>query len=396
MPFPLAHHSLHSSSALSLASSQALSYISPSASSLAPSIASSHASTHASSIASSVAYPSHNIPAPNVRSQSIQPCSPVPFYYEYSRLFRVHWGHSVRIERLLQQETIRKQVPRPAFSLQWRFRPHSPSTLSSVRSETEAIQYLFQRKWPRGFRCPRCAYSHHYVISTRRLPLYECASCSHQTSLTTGTPMEKSRTPLMKWITAMQSISSLDSINAIQLSLRIQVTYKTAWAMLMKLRKRMTDHEQTKLLSDEVHVGPAFYGRPPLYCPDRLHKQEHPILIGTCLNSSQQPAYARFWVMPKQYLEQRRIERSGVALFIKHHVVRGTAVVKEYLRFSTTDPHAIPQIFQYAKMSINCTFHGIGQKYLQHYFDEFGFRWNKMVEGVAADDALATFCMSGK
>jgi hypothetical protein len=380
MPFPLAHHSHNSSSALSLASSQALSYI----------------SSPASSVASSVASASYNVPAPNLPSQLTPSSSPAPFYYEYSRLFRVHWGNSVRIERLLQQEIIRKQIPRPAFSLQWRFRPHPPSTLSSIRSETEAIQYLFQRKWPRGFRCPCCTHSNHYVITTRRLPLYECASCSHQTSLTADTPMEKSRTPLMKWIQAMQSISSLDSINAIQLSSRIQVTYKTAWAMLMKLRKRMTAHEQLKLLSDEVHVGPAFYGRPPLYCPDRLHKQEHPILIGARLNSSQQPNYARFWVMPKQYLEQRRIERSGVELFIKHHVARGTDVIKQFLRFSTTDPHAIPQIFHYAKMSINRTFHGIGRKYLQQYFDEFGFRWNKMVEGVAADDALVTFCMSGR
>jgi transcription elongation factor Elf1 len=55
---------------------------------------------------------------------------------------------------------------------------------------------LYRIKWPEGYLCPVCRHREASVIRTRRLPLYECKRCHHQTSLTVGTVMEKSKTPL--------------------------------------------------------------------------------------------------------------------------------------------------------------------------------------------------------
>jgi transposase-like protein len=63
-------------------------------------------------------------------------------------------------------------------------------------TEEACINYLFQVKWPHDFLCPRCETRQAYTIYTRRLPLYECTSCRHQTSLTVGTVMEGSKTEL--------------------------------------------------------------------------------------------------------------------------------------------------------------------------------------------------------
>ncbi|WP_373232266.1 transposase, partial [Cohnella sp.] len=85
-------------------------------------------------------------------------------------------------------------------------------------NEDECIQALFEAKWPNGFRCPRCEHTLAYLISTRRLPLYECKSCHQQTSLTVGTIFEGSRTPLHLWFQALFLHTQTNSVNALQLS----------------------------------------------------------------------------------------------------------------------------------------------------------------------------------
>ena len=52
-------------------------------------------------------------------------------------------------------------------------------------SERKCVAYLFAKRYPEGFRCPRCAGRKGYKISKR--VLIECASCEYQASLTAGT-----------------------------------------------------------------------------------------------------------------------------------------------------------------------------------------------------------------
>jgi transposase-like protein len=89
------------------------------------------------------------------------------------------------------------------------------SFVARFNSEEACADYLFQIKWPHGFVCPRCHHHDYYKMTTRRLPLYECAHCHHQASLTVGTVMEGSRTPLQKWFIAFYRLSQPHSINAL-------------------------------------------------------------------------------------------------------------------------------------------------------------------------------------
>lgn len=98
-----------------------------------------------------------------------------------------------------------------------------------LQDEEACIRVLYEAKWPDGFRCPRCGHGHAYSIATRKLPLYECSQCSKQTSLIVGTIFQGTRTPLHLWFQAIWLHSRPLSINALQLSKKIHVTYKTAW-----------------------------------------------------------------------------------------------------------------------------------------------------------------------
>src|SRR6266478_3385951 len=51
-------------------------------------------------------------------------------------------------------------------------------------SEASCREYLFQLRWPEGFRCPRCGGQESSPV---REVLVRCRKCRHQTSVTAGT-----------------------------------------------------------------------------------------------------------------------------------------------------------------------------------------------------------------
>jgi hypothetical protein len=90
---------------------------------------------------------------------------------------------------------------------------------------------------------------------------FECAGCGHQTSLTSGTLLEKTRKPFKMWFRAVFEISTRRTgISAKDLQ-RIMGfgSYKTAWSWLHKLRAAMVRHDREPLGSlvqvDEALVG---------------------------------------------------------------------------------------------------------------------------------------------
>ncbi len=76
-----------------------------------------------------------------------------------------------------------------------------PETLlefeNRFRDEAACWDYLRAMKWPHGFRCPKCDGRRAYFVIERGRD--ECASCGHQTSVTSGTMFHGTRTPLRTW-----------------------------------------------------------------------------------------------------------------------------------------------------------------------------------------------------
>ncbi len=68
-------------------------------------------------------------------------------------------------------------------------------------SDDVCREHLFQSRWPNGFRCPKCAHDAFYFLEHRKL--YPCTRCKHQASVTAGTIMHKSHTPLLTWFWAV-------------------------------------------------------------------------------------------------------------------------------------------------------------------------------------------------
>jgi transposase-like protein len=109
--------------------------------------------------------------------------------------------------------------------------------LERFSSEEECIEHLEKLRWPKGVICPCCG-SSRKIYRIKRDHKYKCADCSKQFSVRKGTIFEESRLPLRKWFaTAWLLTSNRKGINSCQLAREIDVTQKTAWFILGRLRE---------------------------------------------------------------------------------------------------------------------------------------------------------------
>ncbi|MCU6712112.1 transposase [Paenibacillus sp. J5C_2022] len=157
------------------------------------------------------------------------------------------------------------------------------------QGETSYISYIEQARWPKGFVCPACGHKAAYKIKTRSLPLYECKDCKRHTSLTANTMMHKSRTPLDKWLLAIYLVSSYEaSVNAVQLSDVMKVTYKTAWSMLHKIRQCISQWDHRQLLTGNVEAKHDIYMKQLVLTPERREREQSVIIARGCRELSEE------------------------------------------------------------------------------------------------------------
>src|SRR5262249_1811784 len=117
-----------------------------------------------------------------------------------------------------------------------------PKTLQQFETqfstEEGCREYLFQLRWPEGFRGPRCGGGKAWEVGAT---LFQCSGCDHQTSVTAGTLFQDTRKPLTIWFRAMWYVTSQkNGASALGLQRVLGLgSYRTAWSWLHKLRRSM-------------------------------------------------------------------------------------------------------------------------------------------------------------
>jgi len=126
-------------------------------------------------------------------------------------------------------------------------------------TEEACREFLFASRWPEGFVCPGCG-SGRAGGQTRR-HLWVCTRCGHQSSVTAGTVMHATRTPLRTWFWAAYLVATHHpGISAKQLQRQLGLKrYETAWLILQKLRRAMVAPER-EALKAEVEIDEFFLG----------------------------------------------------------------------------------------------------------------------------------------
>lgn len=139
---------------------------------------------------------------------------------------------------------------------------HFPTTEAEFShqfgTEAQCEAWLDRERWPNGFVCPDCGDSGFWIEARQR---YKCHN-NHWTSLTSGTVMSGTRTPLTTWFYAVWLLCThKPGVSALQMAAGKTKSpgMMGIWGTLHKLRGEMVVPGREKLNGyvevDEIYVG---------------------------------------------------------------------------------------------------------------------------------------------
>jgi transposase-like protein len=292
-------------------------------------------------------------------------------------------------------------VPRPAF----------PTNLREFQrqfaTEGACQQYLAVCRWPEGFRCPRCGHERGYALVKHRR--WQCAACRHQVSLTAGTVLHNTKTPLTLWFWAAYLMTTdTRGISALLLQRQLGLRrYETAWMMLHKLRRAMVNAAREPL-HGEVEVDDTWVGGPqPGLRGSRQLKGRRavPVLVAV-EKRGHTVGRVRMRVLPDfkattmtaliqdQGAPGATLYTDGLGGFAGLRAAGFDHVpLKQPLRpaFRTGAPSVVPladRAIGNLQQWLIGTYHGVSRGQLQAYLDEFVFRHNRRRQPMAAFQTL--------
>ena len=272
-------------------------------------------------------------------------------------------------------------------------------------TEEQCRQYLFEKRWPDGFMCPKCGHSEYFNVKSRHL--YQCKACNHQASVTAGTIMDRTRTPLVKWfMTFYLMAEDKRGISALTLKKRIGVAYYTAWAMCNKIRHAMSTRDENYKMGGIVEMDEAFFGGPTEGGKRGRGTDKTAALVSVSLSSDGKPEFAKMKVV-------ETVDSGSVKEFSENTVTNGSEIRTDGLNVYAPlaqdgyiikqkkyDPKKQPGhlhwthiIISNAKAFIGGTFHGLDAIHLQRYLDEFCYRFNRRWFSSGIFSRLVNACL---
>jgi len=292
-------------------------------------------------------------------------------------------------------------VPRPSF----------PKTLREFQSkfatEEACQQYLAACRWPDGFECPRCGNGRAYELV--ELKRWQCTGCRHQVSLTAGTSLNNTKTPLTVWFWAAYLMTTdKRGVSALLLQRQLALSrYETAWMMLHKLRRAMVNLAREPLRGevevDETWVGGTQAG---LRGSRQLKGRKAALVLAAVEKRGRATGRVRLAVIPD-------FKGATLMAFLKQNVAPGSTVytdgLKSFTRLEEAGLKHVPRsqplrielrkgaksVVPLADRAIgnlqqwlNGTYHGVSRDQLQVYLDEFVFRHNRRRQPMAAFQTL--------
>src|ERR1019366_3544227 len=130
--------------------------------------------------------------------------------------------------------------------------------------DVACASYLETVRWPEGFACSKCGLVEEpYRSQTRSSVVLRCRGCKANTSLTAGTVMQSSHTPLSTWFWGayLMTTQTLGQ-SAVQFQRQLALSrYETAFQILHKLRVGMVRPERDAIgCNHPVEVDECYIG----------------------------------------------------------------------------------------------------------------------------------------
>lgn len=247
--------------------------------------------------------------------------------------------------------------------------------------------YMFKLRFPKGFICPKCGNQTYSFLKSRGL--FQCSQCRRQTSLTSGTVMHKTHLPMTVWFWAIYLISKdKRGISATQLATELSLSYETAWYLLHRIRKAMSQRDMEYLLSGVVELDDTYFGSTEEGGKRGRGTSKAKIVVAVSKDRKGKPQYLKMQAVGN-------LKGETIGAFAESCITRGSIIQSDAYR-SYRKPLGENYTHQYdvfdsdkdmlrwlhiivcnLKAFLLGTYHGNCRINLQAFLDEFCYRFNR-------------------
>lgn len=294
-----------------------------------------------------------------------------------------------------------------------------PTTLPDFQrvfpDDRACAAYLESLRWTDGFACTACGVIGEPYRFTARPGVLRCRACRADVSLTAGTVMQSSHTPLSVWFWAAYLMATqTPGQSATQFQRQLGLTrYETAWQILHKLRAGMVRPERDTIGGkhhvevDETLVGGRTKGEGrgvhhKCYVlgavevrqraeDDKSHKRPHYAgrlrlqvvtdrQAGTCEGFVRESVTAGSRVRTDGWHGYNRLTTMGYA--------HDPLVLNASSELAEQHLPMLHIVFSNLKSWLLGTHHGTSAKHLQAYLTEYVFRFNRRFYPMTAFNSV--------
>lgn len=271
-----------------------------------------------------------------------------------------------------------KNIPQQKFNSLLDVVKHFPD-------EKSCREHLEQMRWNKKIVCVHCG-SDRKIYRINDGKLFKCADCLKQFTVRVGTIFEDSALPLQKWFMAIYLITAhKKGISSVQLGKDIEVTQKSSWFMLHRIRYAIRTKSFDKPLNgiieaDETYIG----GKTKMYRKNEnksivagIIERGGRITAKTVEHASMKELMGHLHDNVSKeatiYTDEHVAYQSLKYVYKKHETVEHGE--KEYVR-GNVHTNSIESFWALLKRGIIGIYHHVDKKHLDKYVDEFEFRYN--------------------
>lgn len=271
--------------------------------------------------------------------------------------------------------------------------------------EQAAIDHFTAIRWKAGAFCPYCQSRRVMHFSDKRT--HKCHDCRQRFSIRVGTIFEDTKLPLRKWLAAIWLITShKKGIASTALAKDLQITQKSAWFVLHRIRYAARTRSFNRPLEGEVELDETYHGGKERnrHAKERERGEKKKAIVFGMLERGGELRAKKITNLQGRTVRGRVFDnvKDGANLMTDEHgAYRGLQgpyqvhsvnhSAGEYVRDYFCHINGIEGAWSLFKRQVVGIHHHVSVKHLDAYLGEMCYRYNRrdMEEGERVNDLLS-------